>query len=188
MNHSIAFLEEFFSLFCFIIQSFIHCEDYFSKLLTARTNRCDFVIVRTADKWRYNIHVWYAPLKNGTLTFVQGQLQWEVESQNQSKWSTPLWPLYPHHSLLTCFLNSDQTLWSDQKTLEPFTSTVHLRWRTIPCEKSLELSRLQSNRPILWTMTDSHGSGSCLVSSLKRRRSTFFFSPIRRHLEHIEQI
>ena len=95
--------------------------------------------------------------------------------QNQSKWSTPLWPLYPHHSLLTCFLNSDRTVWSDQKTLESFTSAVHLRWRTVPCEKSMEPSGPRSDHPVLWIVTGSHGSGGCLVSSLKRHHSTFFF-------------
>ena len=188
MNHSIAFLKEFFSLFCFIIQSFIHCEDYFSKLLTARTNRCDFVIVRTADKWRYNIHVWCTFEKWDTNFCPRAIAMLGWLWQNQSKWSTPLCPLYPHHSLLTCFLNSDRTVWSDQKTLEPFTSAVHLRWRTVPCKKSMEPSGPRSDHPILWIVTGSHGSGGCLVSSLKRRRSTFFFPPIQHRLEHIEQI
>ena len=62
MNHSIAFLKQFFFLYLVsLVQSFIHCEEYFSKLLITRIDRCDFVIVGTADKWWYNIQVWYAP-------------------------------------------------------------------------------------------------------------------------------
>ena len=39
----------------------------------------------------------------------------------------------------------------------------------------MEPSGPRSDHPVLWIVTGSHGSGGCLVSSLKRRHSTFFF-------------
>ena len=47
--------------------------------------------------------------------------------------------------------------------------------------------RPRSDRTVLWTMTDSHGSNGFLVSSLKTalfHLFFFFFFPVRRHLEH----
>ena len=73
-------------------------------------------------------------------------------------------------------LNPDRTVRLDRETLKPFTSTVHLRWRTIPCEKSMEPSRPQSDRPVLWTVTGSHDSNGLPCFSLKRRRFVPFFS------------
>ena len=65
----------------------------------------------------------------------------------------------------------------------PWTVQFHgpFRWRTVPSKKSMDLSRPRSDRPVLWTMTGSNG---CLVSALKWHRSTSFFPPIRRRLEH----
>ena len=49
----------------------------------------------------------------------------------------------------------------------------------------MDLYRPRSNRIVLWTVTDSHGSGF-LVSSLKTTSfHLFFFFPVRRHLEHM---
>ena len=42
----------------------------------------------------------------------------------------------------------------------------------------MEPSEPQFDCSVLWTVTGSRGSGGCLVSSLKRRRSTFFFPPL----------
>ena len=41
----------------------------------------------------------------------------------------------------------------------------------------MDLSGPRSDHLILWTVTDSHGSNGCLVSTLKRRRSTLFPLP-----------
>ena len=83
------------------------------------------------------------------------------------------------------FLNLDQTVWSNRETREPFTSTVRLRWRTVPCKKSMDLSGPRSDRPVLWTITGSYGSNGCLCFSLKTASfHFFFFPPIRRRLEH----
>ena len=73
-------------------------------------------------------------------------------------------------------LNPDRTVWLDRETLKPFTSTVHLRWRTVPCEKSMEPSRPQSDCPVLWTVTGSHGSNELPCFSLKRHCFVPFFS------------
>ena len=72
------------------------------------------------------------------------------------------------------FLYPDRIVRSDRETLEQFTFTVRLRWRTIPCEKSMDPSGPQSDCPVLWTVTGSHGLNGCLVSSLKKRRRSIF--------------
>ena len=65
----------------------------------------------------------------------------------------------------------------------PWTVQFHgpFRWRIVPSKKIMDLSRPRSDRPVLWTVT---GSNCCLVSALKRHRSTSFSPPIRRRLEH----
>ena len=83
------------------------------------------------------------------------------------------------------FLNPNWTVRSNWETLKPFTSMERLRWRTIPCEKSMDPSKPQSDRTVLWTVTDSHSLNSCLVSSLKTAPfHLFFFPPIQRRLKH----
>ena len=81
-------------------------------------------------------------------------------------------------------LNPDRTVRSNRETLEPFTSTVHLRWRAVSCEKSMELSGPQSDHPVLWTVTGSHGSNGLPCFSLKQSRFVPFFPLIRRRLGH----
>ena len=86
-------------------------------------------------------------------------------------------------------LSPDRTIRLDRETLEPFTSMVHLRWRTVSCEKSMELSGPQSNHQVLWTVTGSHGSNGLPCFSLKRRCFIpFFFPLIRRRLGHFDWI
>ena len=52
---------------------------------------------------------------------------------------------------------------------------VRLRWRTVPCEKSMDLYGPQSDCTVLWTMIGSHGSNSYLVLSLKTASFHPFF-------------
>ena len=74
-------------------------------------------------------------------------------------------------------LNPYRTIRLDRETLEPFTSTVHLRWRTVSCKKSMELSGPQFDHPVLWTVTGSHSSNKLPCFSLKWRHFVpFFFS------------
>ena len=69
------------------------------------------------------------------------------------------------------FWNLDRTIRSYREKLEPFRFTICLGWRTVPCKKSMKLCEPQSNHPVLWTVTGSHGS---CVSSLKRHHWTLF--------------
>ena len=52
------------------------------------------------------------------------------------------------------FWNPNRTVWSDWESLEPFSFTVCLGWRTVPCKKSRDPHRLRSNHSVLWTITD----------------------------------
>ena len=68
VNHLRAFLKDWHLYFVSLYQaSYIVKNIFHLKLLTKPTNKCDFCRDYGRDKWSYNIKVWYASLKNGTL-------------------------------------------------------------------------------------------------------------------------